>query len=252
LSLERLRDHRRIWMEKPVLAQVYRPWFGALLDLVPERGRALEVGAGPGFLGEHAALRRPDVRLTTTDILQAPWNNVVADALQLPLRSGSFDTVLGVDFVHHLARPAAFFAEVARVLEPGGRLAVVEPWVTPLSFPVYRWLHQEGCRPRLDPWDPFRVGLGKKDAFDGDAAVVWALVKRTPAERWRDLGFVNPRVRVLNGFAYLLSLGFKPGSLLPLRLTSSMQAVDRALDFAAPLFGMRALAVWRKTGSGFR
>jgi len=246
LSLERLRDHRRIWTEKPVLSHVYRPWFDTLLSLVPKGGRALEVGAGPGFLGEHATLRRPDFRLTTTDILQAPWNDVVADALRLPLRSGSFDTVIGLDFLHHLARPAAFFAEAARVLAPGGRLGVVEPWVTPLSFPVYRWLHQEGCRPGLDPWHPFGVEEGGKDAFDGDAAVVWSLVQRTRAARWAELGLSPPSIRVLNGFAYLLSLGFKRGSLLPVRLVPALQAADEGLEFAAPLVGMRALAVWTR------
>jgi SAM-dependent methyltransferase len=247
LSLERLRDHRRLWTEKPVLARVYGPWFDALLSLVPAGGRALEVGAGPGFLGEHATRGRPDSRLTTTDILQAPWNHVVADALRLPLRSGSFDAVIGLDFLHHLARPAAFFAEAARVLDRGGRLGVVEPWVTPLSFPIYRWLHQEGCRPGLDPWHPFGEGEGGKDAFDGDAAVVWSLIRRTSAARWAELGLSPPRVRVLNGFAYLLSLGFKRGSLLPASLVRSVQAADEALAFAAPLFGMRVLAVWTRT-----
>ena len=91
------------------------------------------------------------------------------------------DSVLGIDVIHHLARPAAFFSEAARVLGPGGRLAVVEPWVTPFSFPIYRWLHQEGCRLDLDPWDPFGLGtLTSKEAFQGDGAVVWRLARTTP------------------------------------------------------------------------
>lgn len=246
MSRELLVEHREIWNGKPVLARVYRPWFDALLAEGGPGARLLEVGAGPGFLAAYARTARPDLRLTSMDVLEAPWNDLVGDGLRLPLREGAVQAVLGLDLVHHLARPAAFFAEVARVLAPGGRLAVVEPWVTPLSFPVYRWLHQEGCRPGLDPWDPFRVGEGEKDAFEGDAAVVWALVRRTPAPRWRELGFEPPRVRVLNGFAYLLSLGFKRGSLLPASLTPAVQGMDRAAGFAAPLLGMRAFAVWTK------
>jgi len=246
LSVERLREHRRLWSEKPVLERVYRPWFELLLAQVPRGGRALEVGAGPGFLAEHARQRRPDVRLVSMDILQTPWNDLMADGLWLPFQSEVFDTVIGVDFVHHLARPAALFGEVSRVLRTGGRLGVVEPWVTPLSFPIYRWLHQESCRLRLDPWDPFPEGEGAKEAFDGDAAVVWSLVGRTAATRWAALGLHPPRVSLLNGFAYLLSLGFKRGSLLPLRLAPLFQVVDEALGFGAPLFGMRAFAVWTK------
>lgn len=246
MSRERLLEHRRIWAEKPVLARVYRPWFDALLALIPPGGRALEVGAGPGFLAEEAKRRRHDARLVSMDVLQVPWNDLVGDGLRLPMGEGVLQAVLGLDLVHHLARPAAFFGEVARVLGPSGRLAVVEPWVTPLSFPIYRWLHQEGCSPGLDPWDPFGVGDGAKDAFDGDAAVVWSLVRRTSAARWRELGFQPPRVRVLNAFAYLLSLGFKKRSLLPLWAVARAQALDESLGFASPLLGLRVLAVWEK------
>jgi SAM-dependent methyltransferase len=246
MSRERLLEHRQIWAEKPVLARVYRPWFEALLAQIPPGGRALEVGAGPGFLAQEARRSRADARLLAMDVLQAPWNDLVGDGLRLPVGDGRLDTVLGLDLVHHLARPAAFFTEVARTLAPGGRLAVVEPWVTPLSFPVYRWLHQEGCRPGLDPWDPFGVGEGTKDAFDGDAAVVWSLVRRTSASRWKELGFQPPRVQVLNAFAYLLSLGFKRGSLLPTGFVPAVQALDDALAFASPLLGLRALSVWEK------
>ena len=246
MSRERLLEHRKLWAEKPVLAEVYRPWFLALLSQIPAGGRALEVGAGPGFLAEEARARRRDARLLTMDVLQVPWNDLVGDGLRLPMADARLQAVLGLDLVHHLARPAAFFTEVARVLAPGGRLAVVEPWVTPFSFPIYKWLHQEGCTLGLDPWDPFGVGEGGKDAFDGDAAVVGNLVRHTSAERWRELGWKPPRVRVLNAFAYLLSLGFKKGSLLPTGAVGAVQAVDDALGFVAPLTGLRVLAVWEK------
>lgn len=246
MSRERLLEHRRIWAEKPVLAKVYRPWFEALLAQIPPDGRALEVGAGPGFLAEEGRRRRKDARLLAMDVLRVPWNDLVGDGLRLPVKSGRLQAVLGLDLVHHLARPGAFFAEVARVLGPGGRLAVVEPWVTPLSFPIYRWLHQEGCTLGLDPWDPFGVGEGTKDAFDGDAAVVSSLVRRTSAMRWAELGFKPPRIQILNAFAYLLSLGFKRGSLLPASFVPAVQALDELLGFAAPLLGLRVLAVWEK------
>src|SRR4029078_4803165 len=85
----------------------------------------------------------------------------------LPSRADSFDTILGVDVLHHLARPRMFFEEAARVLAPGGCVAMAEPWVTPLSYPVYRWLHQEGCTLGLDPWQPFGAN-GAKAPMDGD------------------------------------------------------------------------------------
>jgi SAM-dependent methyltransferase len=243
----RLAEHRRIWEGKPVLARVYAVWFDALLASLPERPRVVEVGAGPGFLSGHARRRMPDLRWVATDLLETPWNDLVADGLRLPFRARAFDAVVGLDLVHHLARPAAFFAEAARVLRPGGRIAVIEPWVSPLSYPIYRWLHQEGCTLGLDPWDPFgRAATEGKDPFQGDAAVLWRLVGATPPARWAELGFEAPRVTRMNGFAYLLSLGFREGSLLPARAAAGFIETDRALAPLSRYLGMRALAVWER------
>jgi SAM-dependent methyltransferase len=243
---ERLAEHRRVWESKPVLSRVYGVWFDALLDRLAPRARVLEVGAGPGFLSEYARARAPDMPWVATDLLETPWNDLVADGLRLPFRAQTFDALVGLDLVHHLARPAAFFTEAARVLRPRGRIAVIEPWVSPLSYPIYRWLHHEGCTLGLDPWSPFGGAAEGKDPFRGDAAVLWRLLGSTDAGRWRELGFAPPSLTRLNGFAYLLSLGFREGSLLPAPLAGALMRTDRALGPLARLAGMRALAVWER------
>ncbi len=231
LSQGRLHDHRRIWEGKPVLGQVYRPWFDALLAEVTPGARVLEVGAGPGFLSGHARHARPDARWLATDLLETPWNDLVADGLRLPFAAEIFEAVAGFDLIHHLAHPRAFFEEAGRVLRPGGRAVFVEPWVTPLSYPIYRFFHQEGCTLGLDPWNPFALAPGApKEAFDGDAAVVWRLVRETPAEAWG-------------------TLGFREASLLPAPAAPLLLAVDAWLARAAPWLGLRALAVWEKGGA---
>lgn len=227
-----------------MLARVYEPWFAALTGAVPPGARVLEVGAGPGFLSEAARRRRPDLRWVASDLHLAPWNALAADAGRLPLASGSVDAVAGLDVLHHLAAPAGFFREAARVLRPGGRLSFVEPWITPLSWPIYRFLHQEDCRLDVDPWDPFPGG--GKDSFDGDAAVPWRMARDTRDEGWRALGLLPPRVERLNAFAYLLSLGFRPATLLPPALAGPLVLLDRALRPLAPLTALRAFVSWER------
>jgi len=244
MSLARLHEHRRLWRAKPTLASAYRVWFDMLLASAPPNARVLEVGAGPGFLAEHARSARADLRWLASDLLPAPWNDLAADAGRLPLTSASVGAVLGLDVLHHLPRPRQFFAEVARVLHPDGRLTLLEPWITPMSWPVYRFLHQEACRLRVDPWNPF-PGPGK-DSFDGDAAVPWRLVRDTRPEGWRRLGFQPPRVRPLNAFAYLLSLGFRPASLLPTPLVGPLLLLDRVSGWLAPLTGLRVILCWER------
>jgi SAM-dependent methyltransferase len=245
LSLERLREHRDLWRVKPVLAHVYEPWFAALLAQAPRGARVLEVGAGPGLLSEEARRRRPDLRWIASDLHPAPWNVLAADAGRLPLATASVDAAVGLDVLHHFGRPASFFGEAARVLRPGGRLALVEPWITPFSWVIYRFLHQEECRVGVDPWDPFPGP--DKDSFDGDAAVPWKMVRETPESRWRELGFEPPHVERLNAFAYLLSLGFRRASLLPAPLAAPAMALDRAASPLAPLTALRAVLAWRRS-----
>ena len=242
MSLHRLLEHRRLWEQKPELGAAYGVWFERLLDQIPPHTHVLEVGAGPGFLAEAARVRRPDLRWTATDLLPTPWNDVAADAGGLPLATASVGAVVGIDVLHHLPKPADFFREAARVLGGVGHLSLVEPWITPLGWLVYRFFHQEECRLRVDPWDPFPGS--DKDSFDGNAAVPWLLQRRTPEWEWRHLGFEPPRWCGLNAFAYLLSLGFREASLLPRGMVQPLLALDRWTRVLSPLLGLRALLVW--------
>lgn len=246
MSRARLEEHRQLWARKPVLAQVYARWFELLLAEASPGARVVEVGAGPGTLRAFASARRPDLAWLSSDLEPVPWNHVAADAARLPVRDASARAVLGLDVLHHLADPRAFFAEAARVLAPGGRLALVEPWISPLSWLVYRLFHEEECRLSVDPWRPFPPG---KSGFDGDAALPWRIVRDAGASEWRGLGFARPRLVRLNAFAYLLSLGFREASLLPPRGASLALAFDRWSQSLAPLTALRALVVWERPGS---
>jgi SAM-dependent methyltransferase len=244
VSRARLEEHRRLWASKPQLARVYAPWFDLLLAETQDGALVVEVGAGPGTLREYARERRPRLRLLASDLEPAPWNHVAADASRLPVASGRVDALVGLDVLHHLQHPADFFREAARVLAPGGRLALIEPWISPLSWPIYRFLHEEECDLFVDPWRPFPEA--DKQGFDGDAAVPWRIVRDTGDEGWRGFGLRPPRVTRLNTFAYLLSLGFRRGTLLPLPLAGPAIRLDRALAPLARLAALRAALVWAK------
>ncbi len=249
MSLDLLREHRRVFAEKAVLSDVYGVWFDRLLEGLPPKGRVLEAGAGPGLFSPHARRVRPDLSWVALDLIEAAWNDIAADAQVLPFRDATFDAVVGVDFVHHLSTPLAFFREAARVLKPGGELRAVEPWVSPFSYPIYRFLHQEGATLGLDPARPFRKG-NSKAPFDGDAGVTRAIASGVEETVWLKAGFDGrPEFAPVNAFAYLLSLGFKKGSLLPRFLLGPMIRFDAS--FPVRLTAMRVAIRARKPDRAF-
>jgi SAM-dependent methyltransferase len=60
-------------------------------------------------------------------------------AESIPLQDSSVDAVVVANAFHHFAREAAF-AEIRRVLRPGGTLALFWAWMLEEQFPPYPWI----------------------------------------------------------------------------------------------------------------
>src|SRR5581483_7451274 len=143
-DLEFLATHRRIWEAKPNLRDAYARYHDMLLEACPRDARVLELGCGIGTLAARAR-ERGYGRWIASDILATESAHVRCDGTRLPFATASLERIAFVDVLHHLAAPLVFFAEAARVLAPGGEIVAIEPWITPLSYPIYRWIHHEGC-----------------------------------------------------------------------------------------------------------
>jgi Methyltransferase domain len=243
--LDVFQRHRRVWERKPVLRRVYREEFFARLHAFRNpHGISIEVGAGPGFFKEFL----PEV--VATDFMWSPWVNVMCDAQLLPFRASSISNVFGVDVLHHLAEPMTFLFEAERILVRGGRVILVEPWITPFSYLVYRYLHQEGCDLSARPWESTVTGsIATKHAMDGNPAVPYLVFgDRNRAGTLARL----PKLKLLNLepfclFAYLLSLGFKSFSLLPVWLYGPLSAFEsRTSRLWRSVAALRVLIVLEK------
>jgi ubiquinone/menaquinone biosynthesis C-methylase UbiE len=97
---------------------------------------ALEIGAGTGYVALNLLLSGHVERATCTDVapgmlavldanadrlgLADRVTTVATDAERLPFADGSFDLVVGHAVLHHLPDLGRAFAELHRVLRPGG------------------------------------------------------------------------------------------------------------------------------------
>jgi SAM-dependent methyltransferase len=225
----RLAGHRDAWIRKPSLRAVYGDFHKRLLNACP-RGRLLEIGSGSGHLRDLA----PDV--VSIDILPSPWVDFVADAHRLPFADSSFSGMVMIDVLHHLERPTAFFAEATRVLRPGGRLAMIEPAITPLSWLFYNFVHEEPVDLSADPFASAEPDPGR-DPFDANQAIPTLLFCRASGrERFAKLfpGLVLSSREWFSLFAYPLTGGFKPWSLIPAGAVAPMLRLEQALS---PILG---------------
>ena len=133
------------WEEK---AAAYERFFGVIAGRVVEPllaaasvgvgTRVLDVATGPGWVAAQAAERGASV--VGVDVAAAMIARArsahpqldfrLADAHELPFADGSFDAVVGNFAIMHLSRPERAVAQCARVLRPGGRLALTA-WAHP-------------------------------------------------------------------------------------------------------------------------
>lgn len=181
-------EQRRLIRQAEVLA----PTVHAGLDLAGVR-RLLELGCGAGaelgFLASHQAgleltgiernaghLAAAREHLASLDRQHAP-QLLQADATALPFAAHSFDAVMTVWMLEHVARPAAVLGEALRVLVPDGRLICTEVDNATLKFEP----EQPAIRDWVDRFNRFQEQAG------GDPFVGRRLSETARSLRARDI-----------------------------------------------------------------
>jgi SAM-dependent methyltransferase len=233
-------DYRAIWNAKPILRAIYGDIYARMLERAAP-GPILEIGGGSGNFKAFAP------QTVSTDIVSAPWLDLVCDAQRLPFADARFANVAMVDVLHHIENPLRALREFARVLKPGGRLILCEPAITPLSGIFYRHFHPEPVDMAADPLGEGAITPGR-DPFDSNQAIPTLLAGR---DRER-LAAALPALRLtdlerFSFLAYPLSGGFRPWSLVPAALTKPLLDLEWAMRGAfGRLAAFRMLAVYER------
>ena len=170
--------------------------------------------------------------LISLDLRPGARVDAVASATDLPFADSTVSAVFMLNVLHHIPCPGRFFEELARVLVPGGRCALIEPYVSPLSRIVYRRLHHEPFDPEQREWN-LDAGGAMTSAND---ALPWIILVR-------DRGIFNASFPALEVerlvphtvLSYLLSGGLSYRTLLSGRSTDVILAAEKRLAPAADL-----------------
>ena len=235
-------NHRVQWDRKKSIRLLYRDFHRQLLESCPE-GRVLDIGGGTAHIKDF----RPDI--ISADILSFPGIDVVADAHRLPFRNGGFAGVVMLDVLHHLERPVEFLEEASRVLKPGGRLAMLEPAMTPLARRFYDRFHEEPVDMNADPFAAVVIDPDR-DPFDANQAIPTLLFATAEARQRTETKIPSLRVvsvKWLSLLAYPMSGGFQSWSLLPAALVGPLLALEEKIPEALrKQFAFRMMVVMER------
>lgn len=241
-DLERvLAEQQWAWNQRPLLRELYGDWFRRVAAaLSEEEGRSIELGSGIGRF--HAAY--PAVE--ATDVVPTRWTRAVADAESLPYGDAAVANLVLIDVFHHLARPARFLDEASRVLVPGGRVVILDPYCSALSTVAYRLFHHErtdlsGAVFEDDP----RVAAAPLASNQARATLAFFRGRHELERRWPELALVaRERVAFLG---YPLSGGFTGRQLLPAVAHRPIAALERHLRPLGALVAFRCLVVLERS-----
>jgi SAM-dependent methyltransferase len=198
---------KQIILSKPFLRAIYDEWYGMLVAGLPaEGGEVLELGSGAGYCDRFIP------RLITSEVFPCRAVRLVADAQRLPFRDRSLRAIVFTDVLHHIPDVRKFFSSASRCLCSGGKILMIEPWVTPWSRFVYTHFHHEPFCPEAREWEFPTTG----PLSGANGALPWMVFVRD-RDRFESEypQLVIEQIRPFLPFRYLLSGGIGMRSLMP-------------------------------------
>jgi SAM-dependent methyltransferase len=234
---EIVRDAAKI-RDNALLEEIYRSVYEKIASEIPAREypRLLELGSGGGFFRDFAP------HAVTSECIDVPGIDRIVDACRIgeQFEAASLDAIAAFNVFHHLPDAAGFLRGASKVLRAGGRIALVEPWFTPVGQWFYRAIHHEPSI--LDARDWGIVGEGRLGGAnsrlptsvfrDNDERFTrefpdLVIVKREPFHKW----------------LYLVSGGLRLNTRVPRLLAKRMVDFDRRVEQGNRTFGLFALVV---------
>ena len=216
-----------------------KSYFSFLYEIVNQEletfDSILEVGAGAAI--SNIFVSRNIVR---TDILPFNEFNVLGDCAmeRLPFKDSSFDAVLAFDSIHHSEQPSKAILELLRVTRKGGKIILVEPFVSLLSYLPYKIFHHEDTSWDFKEQGSIELSLQNHNPETGDQGVSRFIINQL--SNWRSTNFpkLNVSITYLSPFSFFATGGVSR----PLKTPEIFVKVLIKLENLIPNFIMKFLA----------
>lgn len=220
---------------KPFLRKLYEEWYRTIASLFAPEERVLEIGSGAGFLKEFMP------GLITSELFPVPGVERIIDAQKIDFDDASLDGIVMTSVFHHIPDCEHFFEEAARVLRPGGRVVMIEPWNNIWAGLIYRNLHHEPFDPDAKEWKFPATG----PLSSANGALPWIVFERDRVIFEQHYPFLSTiEVKSMMPLSYILSGGVSMRQIIPGWAFSILRLFERILG--DQYLGTYALIILRK------
>jgi len=226
---------REVIRSKPFLRRLYDDWYRCIAEQVPlGAAPVLEVGSGAAYLDDWVE------GLITSEAFFCRKVKLVADAMELPFSTASLGAIVMTDVFHHIRDARRFLQEAVRCLRPGGRIVMIEPWVSTWSRITWTMLHHEPFLPDSAAWSiPVSGPLS-----GANGALPWIVFERDLAIFTKEFPHLTLQlVRPMMPFRYLVSGGVSMRSLMPTFSYGIWATLERIIEPWIRNWAMFALIV---------
>jgi SAM-dependent methyltransferase len=237
-----IKKNLKLWGKKPLLRRVYSDFYRTIAHHLPSgnNGLIVEIGSGIGNIKEviPACVR--------TDLFSNPWIDRVENAYGLSFAGSSVSAMILFDVFHHLRYPGTALQEFHRVLIPGGRVIIFDPFISLAGRVIYGFFHHEPIAYKqqiewLAPsgWEPH-----KDTYYSAQGNMTRVFFKKIYAPSLKGWSLVVRRR--FAALSYVASGGYSGPQLYPSILYPFVKKVDAVLDFLPGVFATRGLIVLEK------
>lgn len=229
---------KQVISSKPLLKAIYDEWYAMLAAGLPAgSGPVLELGSGAGYCDRYIP------GLITSELLYCPSVQLGLDAQHMPFANDSLRAIVFTGVLHHIPNVRLFFSEAERCVRPGGKILMVEPWVTAWSRFAYKHLHHEPFSPEAMDW-PFPSSGPLSGA---NIAIPWIVFERDRSTFESEFPQLEiERIRPFLPFRYIVSGGLATRNLVPAFTNSLWRGLEHLLDPWMSHLGMYAFISLRR------
>jgi len=229
---------KNILKQKPFLRKIYQEWYECINNQISKNSLTLEIGSGAGFADQIIP------NLIKSEVFEVSGVDCIANACQLPFSDSSLDTIIMTDVFHHIPDVSKFLEESERCLRVGGKILMIEPWLTWWSKIVYKNLHHEPFSEYDSNWKL----SGSGPLSDANGALPWIIFHRDRMkfeQEHRALKITS--IVPMMPFSYLLCGGISTRNLIPAFLYKFIRLVESF--FPGKYFSMFAFIEIKKLDS---